>query len=261
MRRRPCPPPPAAAAILLLLHALAPAAAQQPVTPDPGADPMVSVGVIAVPQHNLYDGRLYLQTGGRVHGASYVERAAAVVGVRAGVTLNAGSAGRIGLTLFGMRGNSTGDYLGLDGPATATRPLDVAGAEMAWQPSLVRVGAMRVRLPFGPSVVWQRLRLSEGHRDIYADPEAFPPPDVDWSDRTWLSIGGHGGVLLELRASRDVSFVVAGRGRLLFNRGGGSWAGQEERDIHRSTGRTVNISYENLIVTQAALEAGLEWRL
>ena len=218
-----------------------------------------SLGFVSVPGHSLYDGRLYLQTDGRVHGANYMERAHGTVGVRAGLELQARSAGTVALLLYGTRGNSTGHYAGIDAPASATRSLLVLGTDLGWQPTVMRAGAVTLAVPFGPALAWQRLRLSEGHRNAYAAPAAESTPDVEWSDRSWTSLGGHGGLTLNVRGSDHLGVLLSARGRFLFNRGSGSWGGSEQKDIERSTGNHVVITYSDLITLQTAFEVGLAW--
>jgi hypothetical protein len=220
-----------------------------------------SIGLIGVPSYLLYDGPLYLQSESRTQGADYEEHVNKGMGLRAELVAKSKVGGRLAFMLYGSRGSSTAEYAGLTAPETATRSLLVVGADFGWHPTVLQNGAFSVALPFGPSVAWQRLRLSEGHRDVYADPLSGTSPTVEWSDRTWSSLGGHAGVKLSVHTGAKLGFVVAGRGRFLFNRGMGSWEGQEQRDIARSTGNSVSITYEDLIVVQSALEAGIEWRM
>ena len=203
---------------------------------------------------------LYLQSGGLVHGATYIERAANVVGVRADVRFRAISGTMMSLGVYGTRGTSTAQYTGIAGPETMTRSLDVAGVDAGWQPGVFESPMLSVRVPVGPSLAWQKLHLSEGHRDAYATPGGGPVEDVDWSDRTWTSIGGHIGMAVSMHTSSHFDVFLTGRGRFLFNRGSGAWGDRERADIQRSTGNTVTITYTDRVVLQSGLEAGVEWR-
>ena len=219
-----------------------------------------SIGLVTVPQHALYQGRLYLQSAGALHGAGYVERAHGVVGVRAGLHFRTPSGTKLAIGVYGTRGTATGQYTGIAGPESSTRDLDVAGVDAGWEPAVVETGRWTVQVPIGPALAWQRLHLSAGHRDAYARPDGGTVEGVDWSDRTWTSIGGHLGMVVNLRAASHLNFYVAGRGRLLLNRGTGSWGAHEGADIYRSTGNTVTITYTDAAVLQGAVEAGLEWQ-
>ena len=245
--------------ILAVALSASPAGAQRPdaeAMPEWGA----SLGLVTVPEHALYQGRLYLQSGGTLHGAGYVERAHNVVGVRAGLHFRTPSGTKLAIGVYGTRGTSTGQYTGIAGPESSTRDLDVAGVDAGWEPAVVETGRWTVQVPIGPALAWQRLQLSAGHRNAYARPDGGTVEGVEWSDRTWTSIGGHLGMTVNLRAASHLNLYVAGRGRLLLNRGTGSWGDHEGADIYRSTGNTVTITYTDRAVLQSAVEAGLEWQ-
>lgn len=240
--------PPTALLALLLLAPQTSAAAQE----------ALSVGVVAIPAYQIYNGRVNLSQGDLVYGGQYLERTDETVGVRASVEWQALS-GAFGVAGFVAQGASEGRYGGLAAPEEHRRDLLTLGVDLGWRPEVLRAGPWALRVPFGPTVTWQRLRLSEGHRDAHATPATTERVDVDWSDRSWLSMGGHAGVAGSLSLGSGVAVQAGATARFLYY-GQGAWSGQEERDIKRSTGRTVHVGYEDPIIYLGHVILGLEWR-
>lgn len=250
-----------ASALLLttatLLSTTLPSAAQEAPADSAWA---ATVGLITIPGHELYSGRVNVRTAGINTGGRYIESVDLGLGLQAQAFLTSDALGRISLSAYGTRAGSTGFYSGIAGEETLTRDLVTVGLDMGWEPALWRGSRSVLRVPFGPSVVWQSLDLSSGHRDAYANPEDLgDPPEVTWSDRTWLSMGGYGGLGLTLRMTDHLGVALDATGRFLFS-DKGAWAGQEEEDIRRSTGRAVKLLYEQPILFLWTVRAGLQWR-
>lgn len=216
------------------------------------------MGVVGIPPYQIYNGRVNLSQGDLVYGGQYLERTRETVGVRASVEWKALS-GAFGLAGFLAHGESEGRYGGLAAPEEHTRDLLTIGLDLGWRPAVVQGGRWALRLPFGPTFTWQRLRLSQGHRDAHATPATPDRPEVNWTDREWLSMGGHAGVAASFSVGRGLALTAGGTARFLYY-GQGAWSGQEEKDIQRSTGRTVHVGYEDPIIYLGHVTVGLEWR-
>ena len=228
------------------------------VAQEPDAPVVLSAGVVAIPAYQIYNGRVNLSQGTQNYGGQYAERAADAVGVQASFTWGAAT-GAFGVAAFAARAPSEGRYSGLAAPETHVRDLLTVGMDLGWRPAVVRSRWGRLVVPFGPTVVWQRLALSRGHRDAYASPAVPEDPEVDWSDRSWLSIGGHAGVIASIPLGSGFSMQAGGSARFLYY-GNGAWAGQEERDIRRSAGEVIHVGYEDPIILLGHGVLGLEWR-
>lgn len=228
---------------------------------DSSAEPSWSaaLGLITIPGHGIYSGRVGLRFRGVTSGGRYSETTDLSVGLQARAFVTSGRLGDVSLSAYGTRTTSTGFYTGIGPEKTLERDIFTLGVDLGWEPSLWNDRRASLRIPFGPSVVWQTLDLSSGHRDEYADPIALgSPPRVSWSDRTWFSFGGYAGLGLLLNVSEHVGLAADGTARFLWSDKGG-WAGQEERDILQSTGNTVTILYEESVIFLWTARVGLLW--
>lgn len=216
-----------------------------------------SVGLLTVLPHDIYDGSLRLSAGQERYGAQYEERPETTLGVYGGVNLDSERFGSLTLHGFVAPGRSVGTYGGIAASETHERRLLSVGLDVGWRPRVV-AGPIEVRVPFGPSLFWQRLDLGAGHRDILGAPESVEAPRVDWSSREWFSIGGYGGLLVTVDVLSHVSLYARGDGRFLYF-GKNQWSSSEENDIRRSTGNAVSIRYDDPIVLLTAFQIGLEW--
>lgn len=251
------PPVPDARLLALLLLAAPPAAA--PIVAQERDTPMaVSVGMVAIPAYQLYNGRVNLSQRTQNYGGQYRERTAETVGVQASFAWES-QTGDFGLAAFAAQGPSQGDYTGLSAPETHVRDLLTVGLDLGWRPAVLRGGWGRLMVPFGPTVTWQRLRLSRGHRDAYASPAVPDNPEVTWSDRDWLSFGGHAGVVASIALGGGLALQAGGTARFVYY-GQGAWSGQEESDIQRSGAEAIHVGYEDPIILLGHAIVGLEWR-
>lgn len=218
-----------------------------------------SLGVAGVSPQYFYRGRVYVQDRNQSYGSQYQERSGASLGLVASWSWRTQRVGELALTVSGMQTESTGSYSGIAAPETHDRSLLMIGADVGWRLVVWRSGMITFRVPLGPALAWHRLKLSDGHRDAYSNPGGTERPQVRWSDRDWVSLGGHAGLSLILAASSHLSLWVGGTARFLYASTNG-WAGREESDIQRSTGNVVYIQYVDPLFFQASLETGLEWR-
>lgn len=218
-----------------------------------------AVGLITIPGHRIYSGRVGLRSEGVTTGGRYSETVDGSVGIQVRAFLDRALFGDISFSAYGTRTDTRGFYTGIGPEETLERKLLTLGLDMGWEPALWKDAGGSLAIPFGPSVVWQRLDLSSGHRDEYADPNGVgTPPEVAWSDRSWLSLGGYAGLGLALNLSDHVGIAADGTARFLWT-DRGTWAGQEEEDILRSTGNTVTLLYERGVIFLWTARVGLLW--
>lgn len=248
---------PSAMVVALCLSTGSPAAAQA--VGNPGSSTRTSVGVTTVGPHKIYNGRVVVSHGGDRFAGRYREAPRAHVGVRARAAWNTDIFGDVSGALFLTRGTSVANYAGIGSAEQRSRDLLVVGLDVGWEPAVRKGSWGSLRFPFGPSLLWQKLDLSSGHRNAYGDPDDLVAPEVRWSDRNWFAYGGYGGAAATFMVQKHLGVRVEGLGRFFFS-DYGSWAGQEEEDIRESTGNAVNIGYERLVVFLWSAQVGLEWR-
>lgn len=224
----------------------------------PGSSTRTSVGVTTVGSHTIYNGRVSISHRGSKFAGSYREAPTAHVGIRARAAWESETLGDVSGALFLTRGTSVAEYTGIGGSERRSRDLVVVGLDVGWEPAVSEGDWGSFRFPFGPSLFWQSLDLSSGHRDVYADPDDLTAPEVAWSDRHWFAYGGYGGMALTLQVVDRLGIRTEGLGRFFFS-DYGSWAGQEEDDIRASTGNAVNIGYERPVIFLWSAQVGLEW--
>lgn len=217
------------------------------------------MGVTTIGPHKIYNGPVVLSHGGRTFGGHYREAPEAQFGIRARAAWASDLLGDVSGAVFVTRGTSAAVYTGIGGTEHLSRDLVTVGLDLGWEPAAVRGSWGSFRVPFGPSLLWNSLDLSSGHRNAYAAPDEFDAPDVEWSDRHWIAYGGYGGAALTVMLNEHLGVTGEGLGRFFYS-DDGAWSGQEEDDIRDSTGNTVVIGYERRVVFLWSTELGLEWR-
>ncbi len=245
---------------LALLSLVAPTASTPLGAQAPGARNETSgyfVGGLVNNGFSLYSGNVAITTSGELAGAQYEERVDVGGGFQAGIHFVAGTAGPMGLTLYTVSTISRGTYQGLGPGEIKDRDILMIGGDLGWRPGWGNEkGALR--FPLGPSATWSRLSLTQGHRNKYGDPLGFTTPEVDWEDRTWLSLGGHGGVSVDWYLGDSVSLEGSWIGRF-YVLGKSAWEGSEERAIQASTGRVVRVNYDSPLVLSSAFQVGIKY--
>jgi len=220
----------------------------------------ISLGVMFNPSYEVYRGTVGLYQDSVRYGARYQERTDPSHGFMASLLWSTRTAGDMILTVYHADGLSTGHYSGLAAPEAFERGFRTTGLELGWRLAFVSGRAAALRLQFGPSITFHRLSLSDGHRDWHAAPGAQSRPDIQWSDRSWLALGGFVGPHLAVYLGRRLGVWGSATGRF-FMPDQKAWASQEESDIVDQTGRSVKISYERLLAFSGGLAFGFEFRL
>ncbi len=220
----------------------------------------ISLGVTFVPPYEVYRGSIGLLQDSVRYGSRYLERTGSSRGVMASVHWSTRTAGDMTFSMYHVEGSSTGDYTGLAAPETFERDIRTTGLELGWRLAFLSGRAAALRLQFGPSITFYRLNLSDGHRDWHAAPGSETRPDVQWSDRSWMALGGFVGPHVSIYLGRHIGVWGSATGRFLLP-DAKAWASQEERDIIDHTGRSVKITYERLLAFSGSFQFGFEWRL
>jgi len=220
----------------------------------------ISLGMMLSPSYEVYRGSVGLYRDSVRYGASYRERTDPSRGFMASLHWSTRTAGDMIFTVYHTEGLSTGHYSGLAAPETLERGFRTTGFELGWRLAFVSGRVAALRLQFGPSITLHRLNLSDGHRDWHAAPGSESRPDIQWSDRSWLALGGFVGPHLAVYLGRHFGVWGSATGRF-YMPDQKAWASQEERDIVEQTGRSVKITYERLLAFSGSLAFGFELRL
>jgi hypothetical protein len=219
-----------------------------------------AVGTIPSFTHN---GFVELTFAGGSTSSFYEERSAWRGGLRASAAVRVFGHHRARIAAYQVFGSSTGRYSSIrfGEPATVqTRGHRSGGLDFTYQPRLKASENYDLRFEFGPTVSWQRIRLSEGHNNEWADPIGGTSPSLNWQDRTWTSFGAIVGMELTRMLDQNWSWFVGGRVRALYYGDSESWEVQNIQDISQQTGNIVFPTYHQPLALHPAFSVGLSWR-
>ena len=220
----------------------------------------VSFAVGAIGSSTLYNGSVKVTVDGDVLTAtSYREESGASPALEAGLRWNTGKFGLLVVSGYGGSGTSTGSYdLPRGGVESFERGLLTLGTDISWAFAIKSGSPWNAQLGLGPSFSWQRLRLSQGNSNRFANPLDPDPPPIDWTDQSWWAPGGH--------MALDVTYDFATRSGVFMGfvfraltTGGGERGRHDEADIRDSTGNDVVVEYKTGVATSLSFRTGVRW--
>jgi len=222
-----------------------------------------SLGAVGMLPSYAHNGPVILSFPGGSTSSLYQERSTWRGGVRASASVRLFGYHRLRVTGYGVTGSSTGRYTSIRpgrGPTVQTRGHRTSGFDFTYMPRLRASETYDLRVEFGPTLSFQRLRLSEGHNDEWADPVGGTSPTIEWQDRKWTSLGATVGIELNRIVSRNWSWFAGARLRALYYGDTQQWEFQNIEDIVQQTGNVVFITYHHPLALHPALSVGLTWR-
>jgi len=217
---------------------------------------------------STHDGFVLLSFPGGSSSSLYEERSAWRTGARVSADTRVYGYHLVRLSVFGISGSSTGRYgasasngqLPASQSQTRTRSHTTVGLDLGYRPRLKGGDQWDLRFEIGPTLVWQRIALSQGHADEWADPTSETPPAIRWSDRRWTSVGAQAGLELSWMLSRSWAATAGARIRALYYGDAQSWEFQETEDVLKQTGNVVFFDYYQPVAFGPAFEIGMTWR-
>ncbi len=223
----------------------------------------IALGAVGTNPTFTHNGIVLVSFPGGSTSSLYSERSAWRGGFRAAAAMRVHGYHRFGFSTYGVTGSSTGRYSSIQfgrGPTIQTRGHKTVGMDFTYQPRLTASESYDVRFEIGPTWSWQRIRLSEGHIDEWADPVGNSNPPVNWRDRTWSSFGAVAGLQLTWFLDQHWSWFAGARLRALYYGDMQSWEFQNIEDIVQQTGNIVFLDYHQPLALHPAFSFGLSWR-
>jgi len=165
--------------------------------------------------------------------------------------------------MYGAGGSSTGSYQSIRPsvrPFAHERGLSSLGVDLGIRLRMRGAERWDLRFEVGPTLAFQRLRLSEGHQDEWADPTSLEDTDIRWSDRDWTSLGLLMGLDWNLILDDHWAAFTGVRLRALYYGDAQSWEFQETTDVIDQTGNIVFFDYSQPVALHPSIEVGLTWR-
>ena len=133
----------------------------------------LSFSVMGSNPANLHDGIVLLEFQQGSLAPFYQEKSSWRPGIRASVGYRFAGLREMRLSVYGTSGTSTGSYSSIRRLGTTIveeRALSSVGADLGIRLRVRGSERWDLRFEVGPTLAWQRLRLSEGHQDEWASP-------------------------------------------------------------------------------------------
>lgn len=222
-----------------------------------------SFGAVGANPTFTHKGFVVLSFPGGNTSSLYEERSSWRGGLRASVARRLFGYHRFRLSAYQIFGSSTGRYssLRIQGePTVQTRGHSSGGIEFEYQPRLKASEKYDLRMAFGPTLSWQRIQLSDGHNNEWADPTGASIPTVSWQDRRWTSLGAVVGIEFERFIDSQWAWFVGARARALYYGDMASWENQNIEDVVSQTGNIVFPDYHQPLAIHPTFSVGLTWR-
>lgn len=222
-----------------------------------------SFGAIGMNPSFTHNGLVVLSFNGGSTSSLYQERSSWRGGARGTLAFRVYGHHKFQVTGYGVTGNSTGRYSSIRFGGTTTvqtRGYSTAGLDFTYQPRLKASERYDLRFEFGPTISWQKIQLSQGHVNEWADPVGGSNPDIQWTDRTWSSVGAMAGLELDWFLDTNWAWFASLQLRALYYGDMQSWEFQNIEDIAEQTGNVVFMDYHQPLALHPALSFGLAWR-
>ena len=223
----------------------------------------VSFAVMGANPASLHDGLVLIEFVGGSTTSLYKERSGWRPGARAAFGYRFAGLRELRLSVYGTAGSSTGSYTSIrrfGQVLVQERGLASMGADLGVRLRVRGSEAWDLRFEVGPTLAWQRLRLSEGHQDEWASPTSLEDRDIQWRDRSWWSPGVIFGLDWSLILDDHWSAFTGVRIRALYYGDSRSWDVQDAQDIQRQTGNIVYVDYNQPVAFHPGIDVGLTWR-
>ncbi len=223
----------------------------------------VSVALTGSNPSYLHDGVVLLSfTGGSITSV-YREQSSWRPGLRVAFGYRFAGLREMRLSLYGTTGSSTGTYSSIrqfGQTLVRERGLSSLGADLGLRLRVRGAERWDLRFEVGPTLAWQRLRLSEGHQDEWANPTSLDDLDIEWTDRDWWSLGVVAGLDWNLVLNDHWAAFTGFRVRALYYGDAQSWEFQNSTDVIEQTGNIVFFDYSQPVALHPSLDLGLTWR-
>ncbi len=223
----------------------------------------ISFSLVGSNPSNLHDGVVLLSFTGGSATSLYREQSSWRPGARVAMGYRFAGLREMRLSLYGTSGSSTGTYSSIrqfGRVSVQERGLASFGADMGIRLRVRGAERWDLRFEVGPTLAWQRLRLSEGHQNEWADPRSLDDVDIEWTDRAWWSLGVVAGLDWNLILNDHWAAFTGVRLRALYYGDAQSWEFQEATDVIEQTGNVVFFDYSQPVALHPSLDLGLTWR-